>query len=205
MNSEEIIEELGIEGVELGLCQSTRESREMLRSFVKELAGRGAARVDVLEIGAYEGASALVWSCAIEEHLGGKGSVLCVDPWEPYWEDAKHSKDWEQVELALANGEAFRRFAHNITLAPVLISWMRAPFAEAEARLGDSLYDIVYVDGDHSLDAVGIDIALGRRHLKPGGIICGDNFQHEYPGVMHAARKAFGASLKVESCVWRAA
>lgn len=62
--------------------------------------------------------------------------------------------------------------------------------------------DGVLIDGDHNYEAVAQDIALWRMHMVKGGILAGDDYSHEFPGVQRAVREAFGTSYEVRGTTW---
>ena len=69
---------------EFGVRQASSTRLNVLVKFVARLARDGARFLNVLEVGSYEGESALFWSRSGGELLPDGGSVTCVDPWVPY-------------------------------------------------------------------------------------------------------------------------
>ena len=209
---------MSTEAVEFGVRQSMRERLDVLRKLVHRLASRGRP-VRVLEIGSYEGASALMWSRAVGELCPDGGSVLCVDPWEPYLgdEDINSNQTCRDMQEDLHTGAAFERFTNNIKhddpRAP--ISFMRGTVVSRWNELRAlSRFDLIYIDGSHIYEDVLSDI---RRcvscllHLD--GTICGDDLERQadevsekelrahrhreytdgyHPGVTAAVWKVFG-------------
>ena len=53
---------------------------------------------------------------------------------------------------------------------------MRAFSVEAAKRFTDESLDFVYLDADHSYEAVRDDIAAWWPKLKPGGLFAGDDY-----------------------------
>jgi predicted O-methyltransferase YrrM len=53
--------------------------------------------------------------------------------------------------------------------------------------------DFVFIDADHSFEAVRDDIAAWMPKVKKGGTLAGHDLNMHYPGVETAVRKAFGA------------
>ncbi len=69
------------------------------------------------------------------------------------------------------------------------------------------MFDMVFIDADHSYEGCRDDIAAYRPLLKPGGLFCG----HDYPwpsvavpwkGVGRAVREAFGVPKEGPSSIW---
>ncbi len=43
--------------------------------------------------------------------------------------------------------------------------------------INDGYFDIVYIDGDHTYDAVRNDLDAWSSKVRPGGILCGDDYK----------------------------
>lgn len=63
------------------------------------------------------------------------------------------------------------------------------PSLEASRWLKDGTLDAVFIDADHSYEAVRADIEAWRRNVKPGGILAGHDFDE--PGVNRAVWESF--------------
>ena len=58
---------------------------------------------------------------------------------------------------------------------------------EAARAVPDGSLDFVFIDADHSYDAVAADIAAWRGKVRSGGILCGHDYGHvRFPGVKRA-------------------
>lgn len=57
--------------------------------------------------------------------------------------------------------------------------------SEAYAKLWPFQVDMVYIDADHRYQQVRNDIARWRRHVRPGGFLCGHDYGG-FPGVTAA-------------------
>lgn len=68
------------------------------------------------------------------------------------------------------------------------------------ARVWQRRVDRLYIDGDHSTEAVAADIAAWMPLIKPGGVIAGHDFGNF--GVEPAVRAAFGADFEVRGSTW---
>jgi predicted O-methyltransferase YrrM len=124
-----------------------------------------AAGADVLEIGSAYGYSAVVMALA-------GASVVAVDPhnWLPSLGVMQANlasyevSDQVDIRVARSNDEM--------------------PRLHAEGRL----FDLVWIDGDHSAEAVAHDVAWALKLLRPGtGILaCHDYDESTCPGVRQA-------------------
>ena len=61
-------------------------------------------------------------------------------------------------------------------------------------------FDIVWIDADHSYDAVARDIDLYRDKVKPGGIVCGHDY--DWPEVHRAVHERYNNVESHADDVW---
>ncbi|MDQ6811903.1 MAG: glycosyltransferase [Actinomycetota bacterium] len=108
------------------------------------------------------------------------GRLFLVDPW-------RHSSA-EGYERALYGGHAdggqqdmdrvyesvLERFKNEIDAGQVVVR--REPSVGAAEAFKEGALDWVYLDGDHTYDAVRADLAAYWRVVKPGGILAGDDY-----------------------------
>jgi len=121
------------------------------------------APLNILEIGSWTGASAVIWAHAIEELCGGKGKVTCVDTWLPYMDEP----------------QPFTQFSNRIARAEVahLIETRRGRSDDVLPTFAAESYDLVYIDGDHSYEQAKADIETAKSLVRTGGILCGDDLE----------------------------
>jgi hypothetical protein len=135
--------------------------------------------IQVVEVGSWVGASSL----AIAEMLDDDDVLWCVDTWEgtslndPTGVVAKH----------YGSDALFQTWAKNTKDHPNCMP-VRATSQDAAARWSLPV-DIIYIDGDHSYEAVKADIEAWSKHLVPDGVISGHDWQ------MESVRKAVGECL----------
>ncbi len=138
-------------------------------------------RVDILEIGSWVGHSALTWSDAIAAFCPGKGTIVCIDPWTPYFKpgESAASGPYAQMESLAQAGLAYDLFLHNTRFAAsgVEIRHLRGSLAEYARFLRNEAFDLVYVDGSHYHDDVLADLQLAERLVRQDGILCGDDLE----------------------------
>lgn len=164
-----------------GVIQHSEVRHAVLRDLVaKAFEAAQGEPLRILEIGSYEGASALNFAAAIAAH--GTGSVLCIDPWRSYLVHDK-SDGALRMNQELASGAVFKRFLHNITLAPEAapIGFMRGTIETVSPFLKQNAFHLIYVDGDHSYEGCKRDLTYTLRLVAKGGIVCGDDIEREYP------------------------
>lgn len=101
-----------------------------------------------------------------------------VDPWAEM-RGADHENSWyERVDQAEMDGyhdAVVKMFTPHIRRGTVeihrMMSW------DAMAQFADNSLDWVYVDADHSYEAVKRDLETCYAKVKPGGMIGGDDYK----------------------------
>lgn len=131
----------------------------------------------VLEIGSYEGQSALFW------HHHFSAEVFCVDNWQHFADGCKNGV------------EAERHFDENVRGLPII---KRKAETSTHALIDmPGEFDLVYVDGDHSRLQVMIDTCLAWRLLRPGGIMIWDDFRDYRPDLIDRPTPAINAFIEM--------
>lgn len=137
----------------------------------------------IVEIGSYVGAIA-------NQFIGGNRKVFSIDPWT---EENVYKKT--DVQYSLIQDAIDKRGG----MDGIYETWMK--------NAGDDLFinifpikgksnqiapyfnlpiDLLYLDGDHSYDAVKEDINFWFPKVKKGGIIAGDDYGGQFWGVAKA-------------------
>ncbi len=138
----------------------------------------------VLEIGCWKGRSA----AALAE--GCPGRVVTVDQFDAeFYDTATYRPGSEGVDVEAVARENLSRF-DNVTI-------LRMANADAPAFLGYEVFDMVFIDGDHSEEAVREDIRLWTPFAAK--VLCGHD--RELPGVA-AAIEGLGWSAGPDSIWW---
>lgn len=96
--------------------------------------------------------------------------IWAVDPWcfypdWPSWDNAKHLRHEQQFDSVQ------RRY-------PKQIIKMKLPSLRAAAVLPDGGLDLVFLDGDHSYDAVKADIEAWLPKVRRGGVLAGHDYNN---------------------------
>lgn len=131
------------------------------------------------EIGSYLGASTAFLAAAAS--IQG-GHVHAVDTWR---NDAMPDGPGE---------DTFERFANNTRLFQHVITTHRGLSADMKSRVG--AIDLLFIDGDHSYDAVKADLINYGVKIKPGGVLVVHDFGYESVG--RAVRDAFAPGVLSE-------
>lgn len=105
--------------------------------------------------------------------------LYTIDPWEyregNLYEAGHPQSEHDQIKKHAYN--ALQEFVGRVTILP-----MKSKDAFREI---DEPVDFVWIDGDHTLEAVEIDIENAKKIVKHGGMIGG----HDYPVVKDAVHK----------------
>jgi len=139
---------------------------EHCRMWSRELDGlRGQPAVRALEIGSFEGRSAL-WF--LTELLTGPGSCLvCVDPFVIPGQELRFDHN---LRGPIAEGKLIKLKGFSGSVLPGL---------DAES------FDFIYVDGSHRAGDVLLDAVLSWKLLKPAGFLLFDDYLWQLERPVH--------------------
>jgi Methyltransferase domain len=141
------------------------ESRDRLDLWVKLL--RSLEVCSVAEVGVYRGqfARRMLGECP------GIQTYYLIDPWRslPRLDKplARSEKNWDRVYAEAV--QATEPFAHRRVV-------LRGTTQEVIDRIPDGCLDLVYLDGDHTLRGIAIDLVKVLPKVRNGGWIAGDDF-----------------------------
>ena len=79
---------------------------------------------------------------------------------------------------------------------------IRAPSPEIAKIFPDKFFDLVFIDADHSYDAVKKDILTWLPHVKHRRFLAGHDYFHREPGVVKAVNEIFGINFMLVKRVW---
>ena len=184
---------IGFETAAADLCE--------LQRLVREHAN-GTRGLHVAEIGCWVGGSTLAIARGLRDaSVINTSRIACVDHFEGSATD-------KTAGIAVQNGgrhaieKAFRtniEYINDVVLLAVMDS------ASASARFANrgDLFNIIFIDADHSYDGCYADLQAWYPLLSEGGIICGHDYNDNFPGVKMAVEEYFGkGAAKVESNIW---
>jgi predicted O-methyltransferase YrrM len=133
--------------------------------------------VKFLEIGSFEGCSSNYF---VNNFLNGENSNLtCIDPWIKYSESTVTKMgEWDN----LINENTYNTFIDNVSgnMDKIII---KRGFSKDILSTLQQEYDFIYVDGDHSEQAVWIDSIFSFNVLKVGGIMVFDDYTWNHRGI----------------------
>lgn len=149
------------------------------RALVHFASRAGVVAGGFIELGSYEGRSALVLREAFP-----KRPILCVDAWpdDEVWTRFCQNTSGAQVQALRCSWEEFRESPD---------CWPR-PVA------------LVHVDMDHTYRQVSEQVAWARSVLEPGGVLVGHDYDRaDWPEVVRAVDEHVPDRL-VRAAVWSA-
>jgi hypothetical protein len=127
--------------------------------------------------------------------------ALClhmVDSWEAagaaYTGD---SGDWHAALNGASQDEFMRQAIERVAFANGRGHVIRDRSVDAARSLDDASQDFVFLDADHSYEGCAADIAAWRPKVKPGGYLCGHDYQNPDPAFK------FGVTQAVDEFVAR--
>jgi hypothetical protein len=139
---------------------------------------------DHVDIGSLFGASAIT-AALMKKHLGHKGKVYCIDPYD----DEERSKNVVGMgmpdELLSGSKEELMDNAKLFDVELILIEKYSDPWPK---ELEEAVFATAYIDGDHRAPLPWNDFENVRGRTTD--YIGFDNFEEEYPDVVEACMKA---------------
>jgi len=156
-------EEEGRREGETRRAAAIRMRRDLWVSFVNEVQAR-----DLAEVGVFRGrfAQRLLRDCP------GIASYFMIDPWRHLddWNKPANKDDDVFEHIFQAALKETRRYAEKRVV-------LRGTTTEVIDQLPDDGLDFVYVDGDHTLRGITIDLVKLYPKVRDGGWIGGDDFR----------------------------
>jgi predicted O-methyltransferase YrrM len=146
----------------------------------------------VVELGSWLGQSAIAMARMVRRW---GGTVTCVDTWcgelDENGASPEPSGKSPLMLLSCARAMVQAGVSSSIRLIPAMT-------VEA-AKHWQGPIDLLYVDAGHGYSDVMADLEAWVPHVRPGGVIAGDDYEHpRYPGVKFAwddFERAHGLSL----------
>ena len=156
----------------------------LLSSFSTEDRSRG---LRVAEIGVEKGMTATF----LLKHDQAITDYYAVDPWHVPGK-SQESNDvlqsyYDNLEAWSAAEPSFQRNGRRA------VHILRHGSEEAAGQLGVDYFDMVFIDAEHTFEAVRRDIQVWKRRVRPGGILAGHDFSLFHPGVSLAVLVECGA------------
>jgi hypothetical protein len=133
--------------------------------------------INIAEIGVYKGRGTSLW---VVELINKKinFNYYAIDH---FMGSEEHDKSINYLDITKKN---LKPIINNIKLI------QNDSIIESK-NYDDNFFDIVYIDASHDYESVKKDIISWIPKVKPGGIICGDDYTEGWIGVMEAVDEIF--------------
>lgn len=147
-----------------------------------------------VEIGVFKGQLS-----AILLHERPQLLLYMVDSWAPTEEQPKPYRDCGDFHAMLPAQKQERCYRETLTAVRFALDRaviMRMDSMKAAAKIEDASLDFAFIDADHSYEGCMADIEAWLSKVKPGGYLCG----HDYD---HPLKPGFGVKRAVDEAVAR--
>jgi hypothetical protein len=150
----------------------------------------------VIEVGTWKGAST-VRMHGLARALGLNTHFICVDTWLGSSEHWLGAKDRSRLRLRGGYPDLYRQFIFNLIASnatdvfPLPMASLAA--AQVLSQLGVQA-DLIYVDAGHDEREVFADLSSYFPLLRAGGVIFGDDYTPDWPGLVRAVDTFFNAN-----------
>lgn len=125
--------------------------------------------------------------------------MVAVDLWAPRpATDRPGFETYEEWDFDLLMREFHQRTAPCADRLTVL----REDTVQAAARFEDGTFDFVFIDAEHTYEAVRADAHAWLPKVKPGGMLCGHDYTRKFPGVIAAVNELGRNVVLGDDRVW---
>jgi hypothetical protein len=142
---------------------------------VQRLAQKVGAR-RIAEIGVAYGyhADELLRSLPNTSYYGIDPYLAGYDAKDPFVSDV--AEIFSEMDPQRAMDRLYAAVDNNINQFAGRGHLLRALSIEGAKNFPDGFFDLIFIDGDHTYDAVVVDLAAWWPRLRGGGIFCGDDY-----------------------------
>lgn len=160
---------------------SEDEQGVLLETILKNIDTNNPLKI--AEIGVYKGRGTAIWN-VILSNQNIKYDYFAIDH---FMGSSEHDKSFDYYSTTIEN------------LKPISdkINIIRNNSKSESEKYPDEFFDIVYIDASHEYEYVKEDILSWHPKVKPGGVICGDDYISGWPGVVQAVNELFGNKINI--------
>lgn len=142
----------------------------------------------IVELGAWKGRSSAF--LVIEaKNKSPNIKINIVDTWLGSEEHTEEMKD-----------NLYQKFKSNMTRLDGFYKEHRMTTDEAVSLFDDASLDGVFIDADHSYEAVKKDITNWMPKVRKGGILAGHDYIQTFEGVIRAVNESISDFVTMEQC-----
>jgi len=163
---------------------------------LRELAVMAASpNMQAVEIGSWTGLSAVLIGEVIQRV---NGNLYSIDWYKGSTDGAAHLKAATEV---FDVPSIFRQNIEHFKLENTVQLWIKTS-EEAAKEFKDRSLNFIFIDGDHTYEAVKKDINLWYPKLMKNGIICGHDYKHNNSAVCLAVDELLPGASNLEDIWW---
>lgn len=120
--------------------------------------------------------------------------MYAVDPWE---NQPNHNEDY----IGWNWNTIYNEYQQRTKKMRDRVIELREFSETAASKVPDKSLDFVFIDAQHDYYSVKKDIELWEPKVKPGGLLCGHDYEPNFPGVIQAVDEVFNAKIGANA-VW---
>ncbi len=163
------------------------------QDIYREAVQRAPEGAQFVEVGSWLGRSTAFLAVEIA-NSGKRISLDCVDTWLGSPDQQHHQ------EVEAGPGYLLRQFIYYMQPVAHLISCVQKPSVEASRLYHDGSLDLIFIDADHSTEAVLADLRCWLPKLAPGGTLAGHDIDR--PSVLTAVDAELGGRYQIRGTSW---
>lgn len=141
----------------------------------------------IVEVGSFIGASTRAMLDNSNAH------IWCIDSW---------CGGLDTSYGCVPTNKDYQLFLKHINDVRDRVTILKMYSNDAAGLLPDNCFDMVYIDADHSYNAVRFDILHYAPLVRPGGILCGHDYEEVRPGLIQAVKELITDPKKAGQMVW---
>ncbi len=157
---------------------------------VRWLAKQAATHKTIIEIGPFKGRSTRALADATQ------GIVYALDNWNANENDGRPDT---------AARAAFYRNCRDLIVANKVMAFEHDSQAGLPEGLRGVKADMLWVDGEHTYQAVRSDLATFAPLVRKGGLVCGHDYCAWHPDVVRAVNAVYGKrvrTISIHRSIW---
>lgn len=147
-----------------------------------------------VEVGAWKGKSSAYLATTIA-NSGKQIQFDVIDTWRG------SNEVYHQADPMVIADTLYEHFLSNMKPVEGYYTPKRTTSVEAAATYADNSLNMVMLDASHDYENVKADILAWLPKVKSGGVLAGDDYQRDFPGVMQAANEQF-PGCQIENGCW---
>ena len=109
-------------------------------------------------------------------------TMYAVDPWEDQPGENEDYIEWNWATIYKQYRDSTDKFRDRVIE-------LKEYSDTAANKVDDYSLDFVFIDAQHDYESVKKDIELWGPKVKPNGLLCGHDYQPNFPGVIKAANE----------------